>query len=476
MPSRNMIETRSRVGRLQRLWQLWVRALRGDTEDFTTGPIGTAVFLLSVPMVLEMALESVFAVTDIFFVSKLGADAVAAVGLTEAAITLLYAVAIGLSMGATAMVARRVGEKKHEDAALVAGQTLWVGLITSVVVGAAGLLYAEDILRLMGAGDAVVEIGSGYTTWLLGGSLTISWLFLINAIFRGAGDAGIAMRSLWLANGINIVLDPLLIFGIGPFPEMGVTGAAMATTIGRGCGVLFQLWMLCAVTDRIRLHWRHLRLSPPVMVRLLRVSAGGVGQFIIGTSSWIFLARIIASYGSDPVAGYTIALRVIIFTIMPAWGLSNAAATLVGQNLGAGKPERAERSVWICVKYNVTFMLVVAVLFIIFAPQLLGLFTTDPQVTRYGVDTLRILSLGYCFYGLGMVTTQGLNGAGDTDTPTLINFVCFWMLQIPLAWWLAGSAGLGPQGVFMAVPIAETFLAIWTVWVFRKGRWKARQI
>jgi putative MATE family efflux protein len=450
--------------------------LRGDTEDFTTGPIGTAVFLLSVPMVLEMALESVFAVTDIFFVAQLGADAVAAVGLTEAVITLLYAVAIGLSMGTTAMVARRIGEKKADDAATVAGQALWVGFFTSVVVGLLGYFFAPDILRFMGASEAVVEIGSGYTLWLLGGSLTITWLFVINAIFRGAGDATIAMRSLWLANGVNIVLDPLLIFGVGPFPELGVTGAAVATTIGRGVGVIYQLWMLANGSRHLRMRLGHLRPVGSVLARLLRVSAGGVMQFLIGTSSWMILARIVAEYGSAAVAGYTIAIRVIIFTIMPAWGMSNAAATLVGQNLGAGKPERAERSVWICMRYNVTFMVLVAVLFLAAAPAILAAFSDDPAVVRYGIDCLRILSLGYACYGVGMVAIQALNGAGDTDTPTVINFFAFWTFQIPLAWWLAHGWGMGPHGVFIAVPAAETVLAIAALWAFRQGRWKRRVV
>lgn len=467
---------RARPSKIRRAWSLWRAALRGDTEDLTTGPIGTAVFLLSVPMVLEMALESVFAVTDIFFVAQLGADAVAAVGLTEAVITLLYAVAIGLSIGTTAMVARRIGEKQADAAATVAGQALWVGLATSVIVAILGICFAPDILRFMGASEAVVEIGSGYTLWLLGGSLTITWLFVINAIFRGAGDATIAMRALWLANGVNIVLDPLLIFGIGPFPELGVTGAAVATTIGRGVGVIYQLWMLSQGSRHLTLGLRHLRPVGAVLARLLRVSAGGVMQFLIGTSSWMILARIVAEYGSAAVAGYTIAIRVIIFTIMPAWGMSNAAATLVGQNLGAGKPERAERSVWICMRYNVIFMLIVAGLFLATAPMLLRIFSDDPEVVGYGVDCLRILSLGYACYGIGMVSMQALNGAGDTDTPTVINFFAFWLFQIPLAWWLAASWALGPRGVFIAVPAAETLLAIAALWVFRQGKWKRRVV
>ncbi len=461
-------------GFFRRWWQLWKQAIRGETEDFTQGPIRTAVFLLSVPMVLEMALESVFAVTDIFFVAKLGADAVSAVGLTEAAITIVYAIAIGLSMGTTAMIARRVGEKRFDLASTVAGQALWVGLVSAAIVAIGGIMYAEQILRLMGASDEVIAIGSGYTVWLMGGSLTITWLFIINAIFRGAGDAGIAMRALWLANGINIVLDPLLIFGIGPFPEMGVEGAAIATTIGRGCGVAFQLWMLFGVTERVRVKASDLKIALPVMARLMNVSAGGIGQFIIGTTSWIFLARLIAVHGSAAIAGYTIGLRIIIFTIMPAWGLSNAAATLVGQNLGAGQPERAQRSAWICVRYNVTFMLLIALTFLAFAPNLVSIFTQDSAVAKYAVLCLRTLSFGYCVYGLGMVLMQALNGAGDTRTPTVLNFFAFWLLQIPLAWWLSTGLELGPWGVFMAVPIAEFFLAAGAVWAFRRGRWKTQ--
>ncbi|MFK7955325.1 MAG: MATE family efflux transporter [Lysobacterales bacterium] len=476
MPSNPNSATGAGGSFLSRWYQLWKQAIRGDTEDFTQGPIKTAVFLLSVPMVLEMALESVFAVTDIFFVAKLGADAVSAVGLTEAAITVLYAIAIGLSMGTTAMIARRVGEKRFDLASKVAGQALWIGLVTAAIVGLCGVLYAEQILRLMGASDEVVAIGSGYTVWLMGGSLTITWLFIINAIFRGAGDAGIAMRSLWLANGINIVLDPLLIFGVGPFPEMGVAGAAVATTIGRGCGVGYQLWMLFRVTERVRVKVSDLKLAMPIMARLMNVSAGGVGQFIIGTTSWIFLARLIAVHGSAAIAGYTIGLRIIIFTIMPAWGLSNAAATLVGQNLGAGQPERAQRSAWMCVRFNVTFMLLIAITFLAFAPSLVRIFTQDPAVTEYAVMCLHTLSYGYCFYGLGMVLMQSLNGAGDTRTPTVLNFFAFWAFQIPLAWWLSTRMQLGPLGVFMAVPIAEVLLAAGAVWAFRRGRWKTQVV
>lgn len=455
---------------------LWRMALRGDERDYTRGPIRRAVFLLSVPMVLEMALESVFAVTDIFFVSRLGPEAVAAVGLTEAVLTLVYAVAIGMSMAATAMIARRTGEQDKAGAQIATAQILWVGLIASSLIAVPGLLFPGEILGLMGAEASVAEDGKGYTMIILGGSITVMYLFLLNAIFRGAGDAAIAMRSLWLANGINIVLDPLLIFGVGPFPELGVTGAAVATTIGRGTGVCYQLWHLFSVSSRLNMQWRRLKLNMPVMLRLLRISAGGVMQFVIATSAWVFLMRIVAPFGSEAVAGYTIAVRVIMFTILPAWGMGNAAATLVGQNLGAGQPERAAKSAWMAARYNMIFMVLIGVVFIVFSPVILRIFTSEPAVIAYGVDCLRIISYGYAFFAIGLTMVQAINGAGDTDTPTVINFFGYWVLQLPLAWWLAIPRGMGPEGVFWAVMIAESLLAVMAVWVFRRGRWKLRQV
>lgn len=452
------------------------RAMRGDTSDYTRGPIGRAVFLLAVPMVLEMVMESIFAVTDIFFVSRLGPGAVAAVGLTEAAVTILYALAIGLSMGATAMVSRRIGEKKIDAAATVAAQALWLGLAVSIIVAAIGIYWGADILALMGASETVVREGSGYTRVLLGGSITIMYLFLINAIFRGAGDASIAMRSLWIANGINIVLDPILIFGLGPFPEMGVTGAATATTIGRGIGVLYQLVHLFGTKGRIQVLGRHLSIVVSVMRRLVRVSVGGVMQFLITTSSWIVLVRIISTYGNEAVAGYTIAIRVIIFTILPAWGLANAAATLVGQNLGARRPDRAVRSVWRAAQFNLLFLSVVGIVFITTAEPILRLFTHDPAVIGYGMQCLQWISYGYPVYGIGMVVIQAINGAGDTGTPTRINLVCYWMFQLPLAFWLANSKGLGPTGAFMAIFMAEIAMAALAVWTFRRGKWKWQKL
>jgi len=443
-----------------------------SNRDFTQGSIGTAAFLLAVPMVLEMAMESVFAITDIFWVSFLGADAVAVVGLTEAVITLLYAVGIGISMSVTALVARRIGEKDRHGANQIAGQTIWIGGIVALVVASIGGIYGKQILQLVGGHNDVVALGESYTTVMLCGSITILYLFLFNAIFRGAGDASIAMRSLWLANGINIVLDPLLIFGIGPFPELGVTGAAVATTIGRGVGVIYQLYHLCGAHGRISVELSHLKFLPSTILSIVKLSIGGVLQFIIATASWVVLVRIVASYGSAAVAGYTIAVRVIIFTILPAWGLSNAVATLVGQNLGAGKPDRAERSVWKIARYNLFFMLVVASVFIIFADSIIDIFTHDPLAKAYGVNCLHFISYGYGFYAIGMVLVQAFNGAGDTMTPTKINFLCFWLFQIPLAYWLAFGQEFGPKGVFMAVMLAESVMAAVAIFVFRRGRWK----
>lgn len=450
------------------------KSLRDDDRDHTVGPIGTALGLLAIPMMLEMSMEAVFAVVDIAFVSRLGIDAVAAVGITEALITVLYAVAVGLGMGVTAMVSRRIGAKDADGAASVTGQALWVGAGLSLLIGIGGVIYAEDMLVLMGASAGVVEIGSGYTAMLLGGSASILFLFLLNAAFRGAGDAAIALRALWLAEGLNIILDPCLIFGWGPFPEMGVTGAAVATTIGRGTGVLYALWFLFNGRGRLAFHLRHLRIVPQLISRMLVISIGGVGQFLIATSSWILVMRIISVYGSNAVAAYTIALRMMEFIWLPAWGLGNAAATLVGQNLGAGKEQRAEQSAWRAAKYNLVFMTTAAVLIIALAPGIVGLFTNDAEVIAIGSTCLRILSIGFPIYAIGMIMTQALNGAGDTVTPTLINLVCFWLLLVPLAYWLATSVGLGPTGAFLATVVAETLLTALSVIVFRRGKWKTK--
>lgn len=451
----------------------FVRESLSDNDvDLTRGPVGRALGLLAIPMMLEMSMESVFAVVDIAFVSRLGTDAVAAVGITEALVTVLYAISIGLGMGVTAMVSRRIGAKDQNGAACVTGQAIWIGGLLSIFIGLIGVNFARDLLLLMGASDGVVNHGSGYTAVLLGGSASIMYLFLLNAAFRGAGDATVALRSLWLANGINIILDPCLIFGLGPFPEMGVTGAAIATTIGRGIGVLYQLYYLFRGRGRLAFGFHHLKLTAALIRRMLTISAGGIGQFLIATASWVALMRIVAFYGSGPIAAYTIALRMVEFALLPAWGLGNAAATLVGQNLGAKMPERAESSAWHAAKYNAVFMCVVGLLMLLVAPQIAALFSADPEVLRYGTSCLRILGIGYPMYAVGMIMIQALNGAGDTATPSVLNLLCFWLLQIPLAFWLAEKTDLGPNGVFVAIVVSESLLTVLSILVFRRGRWK----
>ena len=451
-------------------------ALSDNEVDFTSGPIGRALGLLAIPMMLEMSMEAAFALVDIIFVSRLGTNAIAAVGLTEAMITVLYAIAIGLGMGVTAMISRRIGAHDPEGAARVAGQAIWVGGAAAVLIGVSGAQYADLLLRTMGASEAVIAEGSGYTAILLGGSASILYLFLLTAAFRGAGDAPVALRSLTLANLLNIVLDPCLIFGLGPFPELGVTGAGVATTIGRGTGVLYLAWVLFRGNGRLRLDLKHLAPRPALIGRMLKISAGGVGQFLIATSSWIAIMRVVALYGSAPVAAYTVALRLIEFALLPAWGLGNAAATLVGQNLGAGRPDRARQSVWRAARYNAIFMLTVGVLMIAFAPNIVTLFSDDPQILRYGTSCLRILGLGYPMYAVGMIIIQALNGAGDTRTPSVLNFICFWLIQIPLAYTLASGAGLGPDGVFWSIVLSESLVSVFGVLVFRRGRWETQQV
>ncbi len=467
--------TGSQRGSLRKKLAFFREALADNDVDYTRGPVGRALGLLAIPMMLEMAMESVFALVDIAFVSVLGTDAVAAVGMTEALVTVLYAVAIGLGMGVTAMVSRRIGAKDPDGAARTTGQAIWLGAAIAVATGTLGVIYAEDMLQLMGASPSVIETGRGYTAVLLGGSVSIVYLFLLNAAFRGAGDAAVALRSLWLANGINILLDPCFIFGLGPFPELGVTGAAVATTIGRGTGVLYQLYYLSGGRGRLAFRLRHLRPDLPLMRRMLLISAGGVGQFLIATASWIGLMRIVALYGSSAVAAYTIALRMLEFALLPAWGLGNAAATLVGQNLGAGRPVRASASAWKAARYNAIFMGIVGLLMLLFAPQIAALFSDDPAVLRYASTCLRILGVGYPVYAVGMIMVQALNGAGDTATPSVLNLICFWMVQIPLAYGLAQHAELGPNGVFTAIVVSETLLTCLSVMVFRRGRWQQQR-
>jgi putative MATE family efflux protein len=469
-------ESRPSAAPRSRFWRDVREGVFGTQQDFTEGGIGRAITLLAIPMVLEMAMESVFGIVDVFWVGRLGADAVATVGVTESLLTLVFAVAMGLSMATTAMVARRIGEKDPHGAALAAMQAIAVGITLSLPLGILGFWLAPTLLKLMGASPSIIATGSGYGAVMLGGNVTILLLFLLNAVFRGAGDAVIAMRALWFANLVNIVLDPCFIFGYGPFPEMGVTGAAVATNIGRGLGVSYQLFALGRGRGRIRITSDVVCLDPKVMFSLVKVSFGGIFQFLIATASWLGLVRIIALFGSSALAGYTIALRIIIFAILPSWGMSNAAATLVGQNLGAGKPGRAEQSVWKTGFYNMLFLGGVAVIFIVFAEPLVRIFTGDPAVVPIGVACLRYVSYGYGFYAYGMVIVQAFNGAGDTATPTTINLFCYWLFEIPLAYGLAIPAGLGVNGVFLAITIAESTLAVVGILAFRRGRWKERKI
>jgi putative MATE family efflux protein len=451
-------------------------AIRGSDQDFTQGSVGRAIFLLSVPMVLEMVMESIFAVVDVFFVARLGSSAIATVGLTESVLTLVYAVAIGFSMGTAAMTARRIGEKDPHAAAETAVQAIAVGVVGSLPVMIAGLFFAPEVLGLMGADGWSIAHGASYTRWMLGGNAVIMLLFIINAIFRGAGDAAIAMRVLWIANGINVFLDPALITGWGPFPELGIRGAAIATNVGRGIGVLYQLSVLMFGSGRVHLTFAQLRIRASVMWRLVRVSLGGIGQFAIATASWLGLTRIVSVFGAEAVAGYTIAVRIAMFTLMPAWGMANAAATLVGQNLGAKQPDRAERSVWKTGWYNMVFMAVVGVLFFCFPESLVRIFTKEPAVVAVGTDCLRIFAVGYPMYSWGMVMVQSFNGAGDTWTPTAVNFVCYWLLQLPLAYTFAIALGFGDRAVYVAVVFAEIAAALMGLALFRRGRWKTREV
>jgi putative MATE family efflux protein len=461
----------------QSRWRLIQEALVGSRSiDYTEGSIRRATFLLAIPMILEMVMESVFAIVDMFWVAKLGTEAIATVGLTEAVITLLYALAIGLSMGTTALVARRFGESRPAAAALAGGQAMLLGLVISAVVGVVGVVFAKDILRLMGANAATLAIGHSYTGIMLGGSFTILFLFLNNAIFRGAGDATIAMLSLALANGINIVLDPFFIYGWGRFPEMGVAGAAVATNIGRGAGVAFQLYFLCRGDRRIHIDVRSLRIQLQVLVNLIKTSLGGIAQFLIATASWVLLVRIVALYGPVAVAGYTVAIRIILFSFLPAWGLTNTVATLVGQNLGANKPERAEQTVWQVLRYAVFYIVAVALLFWAIPASLVGFFTQDPAVIGYGARCLEILSYGFVFWALGMVVVQAFNGAGDTMTPTWINLFCFWIVQIPLAYMLATHTPLQSSGVFWAIVVADSLTAVIGLVFFLRGGWKTKMV
>ena len=464
------------VDGLGRLWKDIRLSLAGSQRDFTEGTIGRAILLLSIPMVLELAMESVFAIVDIFFVSKLGSDAVATVGLTESIFTIVYSICMGLSVAATAVVARRTGEKDPEGASIAAVQAIIAGFIVSVPIMFLGIFGSRILLQSMGASDSVINSGHLYTAVMLGGNVVVMLIFIINAIFRGVGDAAAAMRILSFANLINIALDPCLIFGWGPFPELGIKGAAIATLIGRGTGVMLQLYLLQRKGARIHIARTHMKLKFDVMKRVLRLSLGGIGQSIIATSSWIGLMRVMAVFGSESLAGYTIAIRIIVFSILPSWGMSNAAATLVGQNLGAGKPQRAEKSVWISGFANMVFLVGIAVIFFTWAEFMVRLFATDPKVIEIGAKCLRYLSLGYLSYAYGMVLIQAFNGAGDTATPTKINFLCFWLLEIPLACILALALGLNETGVFISIIVAESVLCLLGIILFKRGKWKEKVV
>mgnify|MGYP001087300929 CR=1 FL=1 len=462
--------------RLARGVRFFGQALRGDGPGPTQGPLVPAILLLAVPMVLEMSMESVFAVVDIFWVSRLGEAAVTAVGVTEILMAVLYTVDGGLSIGITALVARRIGQGDPDGAADGVVQAGLLGLAVCTVTGILGAIYAPDLLRLMGAEPEVVAVGTGYTRVLLGFNGVLLFLFVFNAVFRGAGDAAIAMRVLWLANGLNLVLDPLLIFGWGPFPEMGVTGAAVATTIGRGTAVGVQMWTLLTVSDRIRVGVRHLRVRLDVMARLLRLSGTGALQTGVATLSWVGLVRVMATFGTEALAGYTVAIRLLIFALLPAWGLSNAAATMVGQNLGAGLPDRAERGAWASAWLNMAFLSTVGVVFLLGAGWLVAPFGLEGEARRFAEQGLRIMSAGFFFYGPGMALTQAFNGAGDTWTPTWLNFAFLWGLMIPASWVLAYPAGFGVNGVFAAVPLAYLGLTALSGLLFRRGRWKTMEV
>jgi len=460
----------------QSYWTAIREAIRGSQQDFTEGSLRRAIVLLAIPMVLEMVMESLFAVVDTFWVAHLGANAMATVGLTESVLMLVYCGAMGLSMSATAMVARRIGEKDSKGAAVAAVQAILVGVVASIGVAIGGSAIAPKLLGIMGASPDVIAIGRHYAAIMMGSTMAIVLLFLNNGIFRGAGDAAIAMRVLWLSNFINLLLDPCFIFGLGPFPEFGLAGAAVSTTIGRSIGVVYRMWILFSGRSRVKILARQFRVHWDVMTRLIRVALNGMFQYGIGQLSWLFLVRLVSTFGSVAVAGYTVAIRIFFFAILPPWGLSGAAATLVGQNLGAQKPDRAERSVWLTGFYNMVFLAAVGLVFIFFPEPIIRCFTSDPAVINFGVDCLRIICYGNLAYAYGMVMVQSFNGAGDTFTPTVVNLFGYWLFQIPVAYLLASRTSLGPQGVFYAIPLAETAIAIVGVALFRQGRWKKKRI
>lgn len=478
-----MLAIYSTLQKIQKLFSpasrksLWIdlkEAIGGTEKDFTRINLGKAIFLLSIPMVLEMMMESVFAIVDILFVARLGADAIATVGITESLMTLIYAVGFGLSIATTAIVSRRIGEHDPENAAKSAFQAIIAGFVISIFIAIPGVIYSKELLRLMGASESIIETGYMYPAIMLGGNVVIMLLFIINAVFRSSGDAAISLRVMVLANVLNLILDPCLIFGLGPFPELGVNGAAVATTTGRGVAVIFQFYLLFRGKHRIKIRLRHMIVSFEIIMKLLKLSIGGIFQNLIATSSWIFMVKIISGFGTAAVAGYFIGIRILIFTLLPSWGLANAAGTLVGQNLGAKQPERAERAVMAAAWFNMILLGFVALLFIFWPGYFISLFTKEADVIKEGIICLRTISFGYILYALGMVMIQAFNGAGDTKTPTYINILAFWAIEIPLAYFLANRTELHEQGVYYAIIIAETVLALTAFYYFKKGYWKDR--
>ncbi len=464
------------IKKISDAYSLFKLALSGNESDILSGNINRAIILLAIPMTLEMIMESLFAIVDIFFVSKVGVNAIAVVGLTESMLTITYSLGWGLAMGTTAMIARRVGEGENEKASVSAVQTIYLAVIISIPIMLAGIFYSESLLRLMGASEEIISEGSGYTKLSLGFNLIVILLFLINGIFRGAGDAALAMRSLWVANTLNIVLDPLFIFGIGPFPEMGIEGAAVATIIGRSTGIVYQLYHLNRGKGLIKIHKHNWQFKPEIIWKLIKLSSGVTAQFIISSASWIFLMRIVSTFGSTALAGYTLAIRIVIFTLLPAWGFSNAAATMVGQNLGANQPERAEKAVWRTGLFNMIFMGIVMIIFFLFGNSLAAFFSDNQEVVSNAAKCLSIFAMGYLFYAFGMVLVQSFNGAGDTRTPTIMNLFVFWMLQIPLAYFLAIYLGIGAEGAYYSIVISESTFSIVGYFLFKRGRWKTIRV
>jgi putative MATE family efflux protein len=464
------------MNRYKQLWRAIIESISGTEQDFTSGSLKRAILLLSIPMVLEMLMESIFAVVDILFVSRLGADAVAVVGITESMMTIIYALSMGLGVGATAMVSRRIGEKNYQGASFVAIQAILAGAFISVAISIIGFMFSRDLLHMIGASEAAIASGWKYTTWMISGNMVIVLLFINNAIFRSAGDAAISMRVLWIANLLNMALDPCFIYGLGPFPELGVQGAAVATNIGRAVAVCFQFYFLLNGRHRIKLNIRAFFPDFKLMLKLLKLSLGGIAQNIIATTSWVVLIKILATFGSSVVAGYTIAIRIVVFALLPSWGVSNATATLVGQSLGANLPERAERAVWITGKINMVLMGAIGIILIIFSDFFMRLFIPDMSVVEYGSVALFIISCGFVFYSFGMVTVQAINGAGDTFTPMWLNIVCFWLIELPLAYFLTFKTGLHQKGVYLSIVIAESVLAVLGTILFLRGKWKLKKV